>query len=319
MIKTILFWLENARVYSAAMTILSWLVAFLYGLKHNGNPILGIICLFGILLVHLATNLIDDYFDYKILTKNNDFINSAQDCKCKYLKTGQATTKDLKHAIFIFLILASFIGIFLFFASGYYVALLAIIALLIALIYQPLSLKGLGEIAVIIAYGPLMFEGIYYVMTKTFSFNTFILSIACAFFVNTVLYVHMLMDYDGDECSHKTTLCRKFKTKKSALNFIWFFYGLSYLMMISIALKTSNYIYLFTFLTLPLTIDLYRLLNQYNKDKTKLPTAHFWNLPLENWDKIKTEESATFYFLFFYSRNIVTWFMLLCAIAIICK
>ena len=52
------------------ITVLSWIVIFIYALKHNGNAILGIVALVGISLVHMATNLIDDYFDYKVLVKN---------------------------------------------------------------------------------------------------------------------------------------------------------------------------------------------------------------------------------------------------------
>ena len=117
----------------------------------------------------MATNLTDDYFDYKILIKDESFINSAQNCKCKYLKDNLATVKDLRNAIIIFLLLAALIGGILFFTSGVYVLILALIGLLITLIYQKCSLKGLGELAVIIAFGPLLYEGVYYVMTSKFS------------------------------------------------------------------------------------------------------------------------------------------------------
>lgn len=316
-IHKIIFWLNCARVYSLPITILSWLVAFIYSLKHQGSILAGIICLIGISLVHMATNLIDDYFDYKILTKDEKYMNSAQNCKCAYLKNKQASIKDLRNAIIIFLALAAITGGILFFMSGPYVILLAIIALIIAFIYQRLSIIGLGEFAVIIAYGPLMFEGIYYVMTKTFSKEIFILSFACALFTNTILYAHMLMDFDGDECSHKITLCRKLKTKNNALNFILVFYISSYILVGVIAQRTHNEWFFLTFLTIPLILDLYNSLKQYNKEKTKLPHIYPWHYPLDNWEKIKNTPEASFYFRFFYSRNIVTLFMLLACIAIL--
>ena len=81
--KTI-FWLKAARLYSAPITLLSWLVIFVSALKQGGNILAGIISLFGISLVHLATNLIDDYIDYKDLQKENRFITAGRDCKCAY-------------------------------------------------------------------------------------------------------------------------------------------------------------------------------------------------------------------------------------------
>ncbi len=316
-IQKTIFWLNNARAYSLPMTVLSWAVIFIFSLKYGGNVLYGIIALFGICLVHMATNLIDDYFDYKILSMNLKYINSAQNCKCEYLKSGKATLDELKKTIITYLSIAAIIGIYLFCVSGAYVALLAIIALIIALTYQKLSLNGLGEIAVIIAYGPLMFEGVFYVMTGNFSTEVFILSLACALFTNTVLYAHMLMDFDGDECSHKTTLCRKFKTKDKALQFILAFYVLGFLSIGILSLITTNYLYLLTLLTTPLIVDLYLSLRAYNNDKTKLPKVYPWHYPLENWNKIKTTPDAPFYFRFFVSRNIVTLFMLLTCLAII--
>lgn len=317
-IKKIVFWLNCARVYSLPITVLNWLVIYIFSIKAGGNWVLGLFALLGISLVHMATNLIDDYFDYKILKQNRDFILSAQNCKCQYLKDNLATVTDLKRAILILLGIATIIGGILFLTSGIYVALLAFLALIVAFFYQKLSLKGLGEIAVLFAYGPLMYEGVYYVMTSNFSVDVFWLSIACAFFTNTVLYAHMLMDYDGDECAHKTTLCRKFKTKTIALNFILFFYSISFISLTYLGIN-NNPFYFLSFLTIPLIIDLYISLKKYNQNNTHIPTIHFWHLPLENLNKIQNEKDKAFYFRFFYVRNILTYFLLIICLALLMK
>lgn len=314
--KTI-FWLKAARLYSVPMTFLSWLVIFVFALKHGGSVLAGLISLVGISLVHLATNLIDDYIDYKDLQKDDKFITAGRDCKCAYIRSGEATTKDLRNIIIIFLSIAAICGGILFFISGFAVFWLAIIALVIAIAYPHLSSRGLGEIEVIIAYGPLMFEGVYYVMTKSFSLDAFILSMICVMFVNNVLYAHMLMDFDGDKNANKTTLCTKIGSKEKALNLILYFYGFSYILLGFYIYKTSNYLYLLNYITIPLVIDLYNMLKEYNKNPMSLPKVHFWHQPLENWNNVKTTPNAPFYLRFFFARNISTMFMLLTCIAII--
>ncbi len=314
--KKIAFWLNCARVYSLPITVLNWVVIFIYSINDNGNIILGILALIGMSLVHLATNLIDDYFDYKILIKDEKILNSAQNCKCLYLKNNQATIIELKYAIITFLGIAGFIGIILFFLSGYYVAILAFIGLLVAVFYQKCSISGIGELAVFIAYGPLLYEGTYYVMKSKFSSEVLILSVACVFITITVLYAHMLMDFDGDKSSHKKTLCTKCKNKNTALNLLLAFYGLGFLCITIFAISTKNYFYFLTFLTLPLIFDLYKSLQDFNKDKSNLPQIKFWHYPLDNWDKIKNSTDAPFYFRFFYVRNILIWFLLLVCIGI---
>lgn len=57
------------------MTLLSWLVIFVYSLKFNGNVINGLAALVGIACAHLATNLFDDYMDYKKLSDNSQNAN----------------------------------------------------------------------------------------------------------------------------------------------------------------------------------------------------------------------------------------------------
>lgn len=316
-IKQTMFWLQCARLYTLPITVLSWIVIFIYSFKQGGNALYGIIALVGISLVHMATNLVDDYFDYKVLVKNEECQKNTKGFKCAYLKNNLTTVEDLRKVIIIFLAVGAVIGAFLFFAAGKYVALLAIIGLVIAVSYPKLSQNGLGEIAVITAYGPLLFEGVYYVMCGKFSIDVLILSFACALFTNTILYTHMLMDFDADKTSHKKTLCLLLKTKINALNFLLFFYITALLIIAYLGLKTGNYAYLLSWLVIPMIIDLFNNLKIYNNDKTHLPKIQFWHHPLDNWEIVKMTSDAPFYFRFLYSRNISTAFMILVCLAIL--
>lgn len=313
----IFFWLKCARLYSVPITLLSWLVIFIYSIKDGGNPILGLIALIGICLVHLATNLIDDYIDYKVLSKDKNFVKAGRDHKCAYLRTNQATVDDLRNVIITILTIAAITGAVLFFTSGPMVIIFALIALLIAIAYPKFSMNGLGEVLVIIAYGPLMFEGVYYVMTKELSINVILLSIACVMFVNTILYAHMLMDFDGDQKANKTTLCLKMKTKQNALNLLPVFYIISYIMIGYIAYKSLNYLYFATYITIPMVVELYNSLKIYNESRETLPANPFWNHPLDNWNELKDTYNASFYLRFYMARNITNFFMILTCIAII--
>ena len=71
-------------------------------------------------------------------------------------------------------------------------------------------------------------------------------------------------------------------------------------LLIPFAIKTNNYLYFITYITIPLVFDLYRMLKMYNQDRTSIPTIRFWHNPLENWDKIKNTYNAPFYLRFFY-------------------
>ena len=47
------------------MSIMSWLIVFTYGILNSGNIFNGILALIGMIFVHLATNVLDDFFDYQ--------------------------------------------------------------------------------------------------------------------------------------------------------------------------------------------------------------------------------------------------------------
>ena len=239
------------------MTLLSWLVIFVYSLKLDGNVLNGGLALVGISFAHLATNLFDDYVDYKNLPEN------SQKCKCAYIKDGSATINDVLKVVIVYLVIASGIGVVLFLRCGLPVIILAMIGGIIALIYAKLSQRGLSELAVGTAFGPLLFEGVYFVMTGRFSWTVFVMSIAVVMFTIGLMYVHTLLDFEGDMCAHKMTLACRFGDKNIALKGVFVVYGLGYLFTFVLAIMLKNYYLLFTFVLIPIVFKIYKSLQSY--------------------------------------------------------
>lgn len=255
MIKTIYFWLKNSRLFSLPMTLLSWLVVFIYAF--DGNIVNGIAALIGISCAHLATNLFDDFVDYKALPEN------SQKCKCAYIKDGSASLKDVFAVVIVYLGIASLCGLFLLIRCGLPVLFLAMIGGFIALTYSKFSQCGLSEIAVGIAFGPLLFEGVYFVMTGNFSLIVFVMSLAVVMFTIGLMYVHTVLDFEGDMCSHKLTLACRLGDKNTAINGVFVVYGLGYLFTVILAILMKNYYILLTFLLVPLVFNLHGALKTY--------------------------------------------------------
>lgn len=268
MIKTIKFWLENSRIFSLPMTILSWLVIFVYSLKLDGDVLNGIIALIGISFAHLATNLFDDYVDYKKITEN------SQKCKCAYIKEGKASLKDVLNVVIIYCAFACLSGVFLLLRCGWPVICLALIGGIITLVYAKLSQNGLSEVAVGLAFGPLLFEGVYFVMTGHFSFPVFIMSVAVVMFTIGLLYVHTLLDFEGDMYAHKKTLVCRIGNKNAALKGVFVVYGLGYIFTIILAFMLKNYFILLTFLLVPLVFNIYNSLKTFTCGED---TAEFYS------------------------------------------
>lgn len=248
MIEKILFWLKNSRLFSLPMTLLSWLVIFIYAF--DGDKLNGIIALIGISCAHLATNLFDDYMDYKKL--NDD----CQKCKCAYIKEGKADLNDVLTVVAIYCSIAVLTGFVLTIRCGLPVIGLMIIGGVISFLYSKLSSRGLSETAVGIAFGPLLFEGVYYIMKGEFSSSVFVMSLAVVMFTIGLMYVHTVLDYEGDLSAHKMTLACRFGTKSRAVNGVFAIYGLGFFFTLVLAFLLKNYYYLLTFVLIPLVFDL---------------------------------------------------------------
>ncbi len=288
MIKCICFWVKNSRLFSLPMSFLSWLVIFVYSLKFGGNIINGITALVGISFAQLAANLFDDYVDYKKLTDN------SQRCKCAYIKEEKATLNDVLKVVAIYLLISSATGLFLLIRCGWPVLCLAIAGGIITLVYSKLSQHGLSELAVGIAFGPLLFEGVYFVMTEKFSFEVFIMSLAVVMFTIGLMYVHTVLDYEGDMCAHKKTLVCRLGSKNRAVNGVFTVYGFGYLFTVILSVMMKNYYILITFVLLPLVF------NMYNSLKTFTCGG----------------EEREFYFRLLKARNLMVYYSLLITLVI---
>ena len=313
--RQITFWLNNSRVFTVPMSIFSWLVAFTFAITQGGNWVYGVLALFGICLGQLATNLFDDYIDYKALEKSG-VLSSQTKSKCLYIKNGQATLNDVLKVVCIYCGIATLIGFYLFLKTGYPVIIFAILGGIFVLTYAKWSTAGIGELAVGLAFGPILFGGVNWVMTQTLSKEVFIISIIVVLFTIGLLYTNALLDFDGDMASGKKTLCCRFKDKNKAIIGYSFFYGFGYgILLCSVFAKVLPSIFLIALFTFPLVLELIVSMLIYNNDKTQIPDKKFWHIPFEGWNSIEDNNIKSFRFRMYQARNVMIYTSLLICIA----
>ncbi|MCR4881610.1 MAG: prenyltransferase [bacterium] len=260
--KAFKFWfIQVSRGYTLPMSITNWLVVFALGISNNGNILYGILALIGFASAHMGTNVFDDFVDQirKV---------PKQECKSTHLDTGETNLKTIFFIALGYFIFALIIGVYLFVKCGWLVAVLAATGGIIALIYPFLNKFSLGEIAVGLTFGPLLFAGVDFVMTGRISLQALLLSIPIAIFTVVVLLVHALMDYDFDKISGKKTLCILAGSKIAALNVIFGFIILAF--ALTLGLIGLNYLPLeagAVFGTILIVITLHKRLGLYITEK----------------------------------------------------
>ncbi len=255
-------WFLATRPWSFTMTAISVSVGALMAAMDGAfSWSLYLLTLAGVIFMHSAANLFNDYYD--ILSGVDTCDVSTARYRPHPLAEGSLTlTEVMIEAIFLFA-LAAAIGIFLAVTRGWTILVLAVIGAFAGIFYTapPFRYKymALGEISVFLMWGPLMVEGAYFVQRQTLSLDALWASLPFGVLVALVLFANNLRDTADDRDKGIRTLSTITGRHKG----IWVYVGLvvfAYLSVVVMAFTGPlNYWSLLALLSLPL---FFRLLRQ---------------------------------------------------------
>jgi 1,4-dihydroxy-2-naphthoate octaprenyltransferase len=179
----------------------------------------------GALLIHLAANTANDYFDGQagvdeLNTTPTPFSGGSR--TIQYGLLSPHAVLSLSTASYVGGIL---IGLYLMFARGFPILLIGLAGLLISYGYTAPPLKwayrGLGELAVALGFGPIFVLGSYYVQTQSFSLEALIASIPVGMLIMLILYVNEIPDRTWDDEAGKKTLVARMQDKSITTGFVY--------------------------------------------------------------------------------------------------
>lgn len=151
----------------------------------------------GLLFAHATNNLVNDFTDHaKGVDKDNYF-------RAQYgpqpLEHGLLSRGQMLAYIAVTGAIALAAGLYLVATRGQAtLALLGIGAFFVLFYTWPLKYIGLGEVAVILVWGPLMVGGGYYVITGEIGWPVIVASLPCALAATTVLFGKHIDKLDAD-------------------------------------------------------------------------------------------------------------------------
>ena len=183
-------WLVLTRAAVLPMTLFAGLLAGLLAIREPGfNWAWFLLALLGIILAHVANNVMNDLFDTEV-GQDTESYPRAQYAPHPIL-SGLASRRKLA-AIALAVNLGDLaIMIVLAAARGWLVVAFALGGFLLSAAYTapPLRLKkrGLGELDVLITWGPLMVAGTYYCATGHLPWQIWVASLPYALLCTTVL------------------------------------------------------------------------------------------------------------------------------------
>lgn len=222
--QKLLFWFECVRAYALPMSIMAWVIPFTFACFSGGKILYGFFALLGIICAHLGSNLFDDVIDYKKFLKNKESNNSLnlKKGKCKFFLDGSLKISTAVFVVAFLFLLAIVVGLFFIYIYKLPIVMLMAMTGLLCLIYPISGYLGLSEIIIGAIYSPLLFTGVYYVMTGAFSSKLEWLSLSFALVTITLLYTDFFLDYNTDKQGGKKTIPVLSGSKQNAYYFYIF-------------------------------------------------------------------------------------------------
>src|SRR5512142_2425801 len=183
-------WLISSRAAVLIMTFLSAALAGIFAIRDGTFHLLPWLALtFGLVMAHASNNIFNDFTDFvRGVDKDNYFrtMYGAQP-----IASGLMTRRQHLTYFAVTGLLALLAGLYLVFTDGgdLTVWILLGLGMFFVLFYTwPLKYVAMGELAVLLVWGPLMIGGGYYVLAHHWNWNVVIASLPYVLGVTTVIF-----------------------------------------------------------------------------------------------------------------------------------
>lgn len=172
------------------------------------------------LLIQIGTNLSNDYFDFQKGADTHERIGPV-----RVTQAGLISPQKVKMAFILAFGLAACTGLLLVFRGGWPILLIGIASILSGLAYTAgpyaLAYMGLGELFVLVFFGPVAVLGTYYIQALSFSWTAFWVGISIGLLACAILVVNNLRDIEQDRKANKKTLAVRFGRNFASYEYVF--------------------------------------------------------------------------------------------------
>jgi 1,4-dihydroxy-2-naphthoate octaprenyltransferase len=199
-------WLIATRAAVLIMTFLSAALAGIFAVQVGQfNFVRWLLVAVGLVLSHATNNLLNDYTDFARGVDQDNYYRAEYGPHP--LVHGLMTKRQLLTYAGVTGALAAACGIALIAMTGWNTAILMGLGVFFVLFYTwPLKYIALGELAVLIVWGPLMIGGGYYVIAGSWDWNVVLGSLPYALGVTGVIFGKHIDKYQIDKSKGIHTL-----------------------------------------------------------------------------------------------------------------
>jgi 1,4-dihydroxy-2-naphthoate octaprenyltransferase len=176
--------------------------------------------LVGALLIQIATNLANDYFDNARGADTEERVGPV-----RVTAAGLVPPAAVKRAMLATLAAAFLVGVYLVTVGGWPVVVIGLVSLVLAVAYTggpyPLAYNGLGDVFVFVFFGLVAVAGTYYVQALSFPAEAWWLGAGTGALSTAILVVNNLRDLATDAKVGKRTLAVRLGRRSTQFEFLF--------------------------------------------------------------------------------------------------
>jgi len=175
--------------------------------------------LLGALLIQVATNLANDYFD---------FVHGADTAErvgpLRVTQAGLIAAADMRRGMLLALAAAFSVGVYLVWVGGWPIVVIGLASLACAVAYTggplPIAYHGLGDVFVFVFFGLVAVSGTYYVQALAFSAESLLAGAGVGALSTAILVVNNLRDLETDARAGKRTLAVRIGARGTRIEYL---------------------------------------------------------------------------------------------------
>ncbi len=203
-------WLSASRPKtlpaSIVPVIMGTVMAYSSRRHHFLSAVLALICA---VLIQVVTNFVNDYSDFKKGTDSPDRIGPL-----RVTQAGLVTPGQMLRAIASVIFIVFLLSVYLVYRGGLPIVVIGFFSVLSGILYTagpfPLGYVGLGDLFVLIFFGPAALAGTYYVQTLQMDWTVICAGFGPGLMSVAILTVNNLRDIENDRKAGKKTLAVRF-------------------------------------------------------------------------------------------------------------
>ena len=212
------------------------------------------------LLLQIAVNIANDYFDFVHGIDTPDRVGPT-----RAAAGGLLSLKQMRRGMVGITLFILTIGVYLIYIAGLPILFIGLASVLSVYLYSagpfPLSTNALGDLFVFIFFGPVAVCGTYYVQTLNLNIEIILYSVSVGLLITAIIVVNNYRDIKTDTAGRKLTLAVILGEKFSRIEY-YLLVIIAYLIppALFFATNASPWI-LLSLISAPLWITLFRDIN----------------------------------------------------------